>query len=306
MERTVIVIAGPTCTAKSSLGLILANRLNTEIISADSRQIYKYLDIGTSKPDKKILSEIKHHFIDELEPTEEFNVSRFEKLSLSIFEKLFAAAKIPIVVGGSGLYVRALVDGLFEIEDNDEDYREHLFDLRKNNGNEFLYEKLKSIDPDAAAKMLPQNWKRVMRALEVYHLTGRKISDLHKEYKREINIKYYQFGLDWERNILYERINNRVDEMIKNGLVEEVQSLLENGFSKDLNALNTVGYKEIISYLDKKISFERAVESIKRNTRHFAKRQLTWFNADKRIHWFKINSENQLNEISNSIIELSN
>lgn len=145
-----------------------------------------------------------------------------------------------------------------------------------------------------------------MRALEVHHLTGRKISDLHKEYEREINIKYFQFGLNWERNILYERINNRVDEMIKNGLVEEVRSLLTKGFTIELNALNTVGYKEIFSYLDNKISIERAIELIKRNTRHFAKRQLTWFNADKRIHWFKINSENQLNEISNSIIELSN
>ena len=220
--------------------------------------------------------------------------------------KLFNFHKIPIVVGGSGLYVRALVDGLFEIEDNDEEYRKHLSDLRKNNGNEFLYEKLKSIDPDAAAKMFPQNWKRVIRALEVYYLTGRKISELHKEYEREINIKYFQYGLEWERNILYERINNRVDEMIKNGLVQEVRSLLAKGFTKELNALNTVGYKEIFSYLDSKISVERAIELIKRNTRHFAKRQLTWFNADKRIHWFKLNSENQLNEISNSIIELSN
>lgn len=306
MERTVIVIAGPTCSGKSSLGFLLAKNLNSEIISADSRQIYKYLNIGTAKPDAKILSEIKHHFIDEFVPTQEFNVSKFEKSSLSIFMKLFNVHKIPIVVGGSGLYVRALVDGLFEIEDNDEEYRKHLSALRKNNGNEFLYEKLKSIDPDAAAKMLPQNWKRVMRALEVHHLTGRKISELHKAYEREINIKYFQYGLEWERNILYERINNRVDEMIKNGLVEEARSLLAKGFTKELNALNTVGYKEIFSYLDNKISIERAIELIKRNTRHFAKRQLTWFNADKRIHWFKINSENQLNEISNSIIELSN
>lgn len=300
------MIAGPTCSGKSSLGFLLAKKLNSEIISADSRQIYKYLNIGTAKPDAKILSEIKHHFIDEFVPTQEFNVSKFEKSSLSIFIKLFNVHKIPIVVGGSGLYVRALVDGLFEIGDNDEEYRKHLSDLRKNNGNEFLYEKLISVDPDAAAKMLPQNWKRVMRALEVHHLTGRKISDLHKEYEREINIKYFQFGLNWERNILYERINNRVDEMIKNGLVEEVRSLLTKGFTIELNALNTVGYKEIFSYLDNKISIERAIELIKRNTRHFAKRQLTWFNADKRIHWFKINSENQLNEISNSIIELSN
>ena len=306
MERTVIVIAGPTCSGKSSLGFLLAKNLNSEIISADSRQIYKYLNIGTAKPDAKILSLIKHHFIDELEPTEEFNVSKFEKSALSIFMKLFNFDKIPIVVGVSGVYVRALVDGLFEIEDNDEEYRKHLSDLRKNNGNEFLYEKLKSIDPDAAAKMFPQNWKRVIRALEVYYLTGRKISELHKEYEREINIKYFQYGLEWERNILYERINNRVDEMIKNGLVQEVRSLLAKGFTKELNALNTVGYKEIFSYLDSKISVERAIELIKRNTRHFAKRQLTWFNADKRIHWFKLNSENQLNEISNSIIELSN
>lgn len=306
MERTVIVIPGPTCSGKSSLGFLLAKKLNSEIISADSRQIYKYLNIGTAKPDAKILSEIKHHFVDELEPTELFNVSKFEKSSLEIFEKLFLINRIPIVVGGSGLYIRALVDGLFEIDGNDEEFRKHLSELRKNYGNEFLYEKLISIDPDAAAKMLPQNWQRVMRALEVHHLTGRRISDLHKEYEREVNINYFQFGLDWERNILYERINNRVDEMIKNGLIDEVKLILAKGYTKELNALNTVGYKEIISFLNNELTFERAVELIKRNTRHFAKRQLTWFRADKRIHWFKIDSENQLNEISNSIIELSN
>lgn len=302
MERTVIVIVGPTCAGKSSLGIFLAQKLQSEIISADSRQVFKYLTIGTAKPNSKILSEVKHHFIDELLPDEEFNVNRFEKQSLDIIENLFNKNKTPIVVGGSGLYIRALVDGLFEITDNDENFRKELSELKNKFGNEYLHDKLKSIDPESASAMLPQNWKRVMRALEVHHLTGRKISELQNEYKREIDINFLQYGLDWERNILYQRINNRVDDMLKAGLVEEVNSLLQLGYTQELNALNTVGYKEIISYLIKDISLDRAIELIKRNTRHFAKRQLTWFKKDQRIKWFDIHELKQLDQFVEEII----
>jgi tRNA dimethylallyltransferase len=305
LERQVIVIVGPTCSGKTALGIKVAKQLNTEIISADSRQIYKYLDIGTAKPTPEELNQAKHHFINYLEPDEYYNVHMFEKAALEVIENLLGDGKVPIVVGGSGLYIRAIVDGIFDDEVNSEDYRDQLHEWRKKFGNEYLYQKLKEVDPHSAGKMLPQNWKRVMRALEVYYSTGEPIWKFHQKHERNLNIEFKQFGLNWEREILYSRIEKRVDEMIDAGLVGEVKRLL-NKYSSNLNALNTVGYKEIIDYLNDNISLERAVELIKRNTRRFAKRQLTWFRKDDRIKWFDMRSpedietaaEKILNEIS--------
>lgn len=185
MESKVIVIVGPTCSGKTQLGIQLAEKLKTEIISADSRQLYKYLNIGTAKPSKEELNRVKHHFIDKLEPDENYNVSKFENDALDIIQELFNKKKIPIVVGGSGLYIKALVDGIFSTVDTDEEFRNDLFEKRKYFGNEFLYDELKKVDPVSAAKMLPQNWKRVMRALEVFHLTGKQISVHHQEQKKK-------------------------------------------------------------------------------------------------------------------------
>lgn len=303
MERKVIVIAGPTCSGKTKLGIALAGQLNSEIISADSRQIYKYLDIGTAKPSAAELAKCKHHFIDLLEPDENYNVSRFEIDSLKIINSLLDRGKIPVVVGGSGLYIRALVDGIFDSVDNDEEYREKLHEDREKFGNDYLYNELKKIDPESSSKMLPQNWKRVMRALEVYHLTGEPISKFQSDHKRELDIKFIQFGLNWNRERLYYNIENRVDRMMETGLVDEVKKILSLGFSKNINALNTVGYKEIISYLEGEIAIERAVELIKRNTRRFAKRQMTWFNADKRIQWLQTDSQNDSDEEAGVILK---
>ncbi|MDH7603632.1 MAG: tRNA (adenosine(37)-N6)-dimethylallyltransferase MiaA [Melioribacter sp.] len=294
MERKVIVIVGPTCSGKSQVALNLAERLNTEIISADSRQIYKYLSIGTAKPTENELSKIKHHFIDVLSPNEDYNVSRFEGDALKIIDRLSTENKIPIVAGGSGLYVKALVDGIINEVSVDEEYRQQLRVKREIYGNEFLYNELKKVDPVSASKMLPQNWKRVMRALEVYHLTGKPIWEFHQLHKREADYQFCQFGLMWEREVLYRRIEERVDSMIENGLIEEVRNILSMGFPKSLNSLNTVGYKEIISFLENEITLDKAVQLIKRNTRRFAKRQLTWFRKDNRIKWIQISNENDL------------
>ncbi len=302
MERIVIAIVGPTCSGKTKIGIDLASQLNGEIISADSRQIYKLLSIGTAKPDENELKKINHHFIDILEPGEEYNVSRFELDALDVIQKLFDKNKTPIVVGGSGLYIRALIDGIFNLVDVDEEFREELKYKREKFGNEFIYEELKKIDPASAEKMLPQNWKRVMRALEVFHITGEPISKFHKEYKRENQFNFVQFGLNWDRQTLYKNIELRVDKMISSGLINEVKSILSKGHSKEINALNTVGYKEIISFLENEISFERAVELIKRNTRRYAKRQLTWFRKDERINWIDVSSEIGLNKIPLQII----
>lgn len=301
MEQKVIVIAGPTCSGKTFLAILLAEKLNSEIISADSRQIYKYLNVGTAKPDSEQLGKVKHHFISILEPDEVYNVSRFENDALNVINSLTGQNKIPIVAGGSGLYIKALTDGIFDVADADEELRNEFLEKRRLYGNEFLYDELKKVDPESASKMLPQNWKRVMRALEVFRMTGKPIGVHHQEQKREISSNFIQFGLRWDRQVLYNNIERRVDDMISSGLVDETKALIEK-YDKNLNSLNTVGYKEIIAYLNNEITLERAVELIKRNTRRYAKRQLTWFRADERINWIDINSQTDLEHAADEII----
>lgn len=304
MERKVIVIVGPTCSGKTKLSISLAEKLNGEIISADSRQIYKYLNIGTAKPLPEELRRVKHYFVDCFEPEEDYNVSKFETDALNIIEKLFAGKKTPIVCGGSGLYIKALVDGIFNTIDVDEEYRDQLKKNREEFGNEYLYKELKKVDPVSAANMLPQNWKRVMRALEVYHLSGEPIHRFQETYKRDnVNISFVQFGLNWERQILYKNIERRVDEMITAGLVDEVKNILSMGYSKELNSLNTVGYKEIISFLNNEYPLEKAIELIKRNTRRFAKRQMTWFRKDERINWIDVTNDQDFSSAESFVRE---
>ena len=303
MERKVIVIVGPTCSGKTKVGITLAHKLHTEIISADSRQIYKQLTIGTAKPTQNELRTIKHHLIDFFEPDETYNVSRFETDSLKVIDELIKHGKIPIVVGGSGLYIKALTEGIFNSVDTDDDYREELKEKREKFGNEYLYEELKKVDSQSAADMLPQNWKRVMRALEVFHLTGEPIWKFQETYKRQTNLEFKLFGLNWEREKLYRNIEKRVDEMITAGLVDEVKNILSLGYSKKINALNTVGYKEIISYLENEISLERAVELIKRNTRRYAKRQMTWFRKAKEINWLACDENTSAEQLASLILK---
>lgn len=302
MEDRVIFIVGPTCSGKTLLSIELAKKINAEIISADSRQVFKYLNIGTAKPLPEEMQEVKHHLVDFLEPEDDYNASRFESDALNIVKNLFKSGKQPVVVGGSGLYIKALIDGIFTSADVDDDYRLTLREIRETKGDQYLYDQLKKIDPEAASKMLPQNWKRVMRALEVFHLTGKSILQHQQSYSRPVEFSSLQFGLNWERKIIYKRIEDRVDDMISQGLVDETTQLLEKGYSEYLNSLNTVGYKEIISYLKGSITLERAVELIKRNTRRFAKRQLTWFTKDERIKWFDITDIKDFHKITNKIM----
>ena len=290
----VIVIVGPTCSGKTKLSMLLSERLDIEIISADSRQIFKLLNIGTAKPNIEVVKKVKHYFVDELNADEEFNASIFAAKSEIIILEIIKKYKIPIVVGGSGLYVKALIDGITESTNTNKELRTTFLELRQKYGNDYLYKELKKVDEFSTKKLLPQNWKRVIRALEVYHLTGKAIWEHHIEEIKQEKFKFKQFGLLWNREVLYKNIENRIDEMVKLGLVDEIRSILNLGYSKSLNALNTVGYKEIIQYLENQITFNRAIELIKRNTRRYAKRQMTWFNADKRIKWFDIKSENDL------------
>ena len=299
----VIVIVGPTCSGKTYLSLLLAEYLDTEIISADSRQIFRLLDIGTAKPSVEQLRRVKHHFIDDINPDDDFNVSTYAKKSETIIRNLFERKKIPIVVGGSGLYIKSLIDGISKSADTNEYIRTELLELRLLHGNEFLYNELKKVDEISAEKMLPQNWKRVIRALEVFRLTCKPIWYHHVLQTKSNSFHYNQIGLQWDRKLLYQKIEKRVDKMIEDGLVNEVKEILTMGYSKSINSLNTVGYKEIIQYLENEISFERSVELIKRNTRRYAKRQITWFNADKRINWTQIESEKDLDLLAKNILK---
>jgi tRNA dimethylallyltransferase len=292
-SRRVLVVVGPTASGKTLLSQLLAQELNAEIISADSRQIYKYMDIGTAKPSLEERKKVKHYFIDELTPDEEFNAGEFGKRGREILDDIFRRRKVPLVVGGSGLYIQSLIDGFFEGPSRDNRVRHELYERLHREGVEVLLEELRTVDPESASNMLPSNTRRIIRALEVYKLTGIPISQWKKQ-KIEINFVPLVVGLQWERAVLYERINRRVDWMIQQGLVDEVKNLRERGYDSNLNALQTVGYKEVFEYLDGKISFEQMIEHIKQNSRRYAKRQLTWFRADKRIHWFKLEKEEQV------------
>ncbi len=298
MERRVITIVGPTCSGKTELAVELALKLKSEIISADSRQFYKFLNIGTAKPTVEQRNKVKHHLVDFLNPDIEYDVSRFSVEVNKIISPLHKIDKIPVVVGGSGLYIKAIIDGISEAIDRNDKIRNELLEKRRQFGNDSLYLELLKVDKISANNMLPQNWKRVIRALEVYYTTGKPIWQHHLENKKNNEYDFVQFGLLWNRDELYKNIENRVDEMMEIGLVDEVKSILEKGYKKELNALNTVGYKEIISYLNSEISLERAIELIKRNTRRYAKRQMTWFNKDKRIEWLHVSNSTDLRKLA--------
>jgi tRNA dimethylallyltransferase len=289
VERKVVVITGPTGSGKTDLSILAARKINTEIISADSRQFYKLMDIGTAKPGSKELKKVPHHFISFLNPDEDYNVSKFRNDALKVCKSLWKSGKIPLITGGSGLYIKALIDGISDTPEPDLILRENLLKEKRIYGQDYLYKKLLSVDPESASLMLPQNWKRVIRALEVYHLTGKSIRQFHREQNiPELNAM--QYGINWDRKVLYHRIDKRVDKMISDGLVDEVKSIIDKGYSKKLNALNSVGYREIYSYLEGEYSLETAVELVKRNSRRYAKRQMTWFRRDERIKWLTINS----------------
>jgi len=300
-NHSVLVIVGPTASGKTALSILLAEKLGGEIISADSRQIYRYLDIGTAKPTPEELKRAIHHFISILNPDQNYNAGEYGQQARAKIEELLKQNKQPILVGGSGLYVRAAIDGFFEGPGKNSEIREQLETEAQTLGSEILFERLKKIDPISAAKMDATKVRRVIRALEVYYATGKPISDLHSAQEIKIPFEAVQFGLEWDRKALYRRIEQRVDEMIENGLIEEVRGLLVKGYSRSANALNTVGYKETFDFIEGKITEEEMIRLIKQNTRHFAKRQLTWFRADKRVRWIPVNDETNWNVIVDRI-----
>ena len=283
----VVVIAGPTASGKSGLAVELAKKINGEIISADSVQVYKYMDIGSAKVTKVEMQGIKHYLVDEFYPNEDFNVSVFADKGIDYINEILSKGKVPIIVGGSGLYVDALVYDSYDFEEEDKDktYREYLENLAREKGKEYIYNMLIKADKESADEIHPNNLKRVIRSLEIYKKTGKKKSD-RVERKKEYRFKdTYYFCLNDKREKLYEKIDKRVDEMVSLGLVDEVSSLLDMGYDESLNSMRALGYKEIVSYLKGDISLEETIYIIKRDTRHFAKRQLTWFRRNEDIIW---------------------
>ncbi len=300
MRKPIIVLLGPTASGKTEVGLSLAREVNAEIISADSMQVYKYLNIGTAKPPRKIRQIIPHHLIDIKYPDEEFSAGEFQLRATKAIERIFKKGKLPVLIGGTALYIRTITDGICPIPSRNEKVRKHLSRLAKKYGRSYLYNRLKRIDKKACEKIHPNNLKRIIRALEVYSSTGIPFSAWQ-------NRRYYlpypiiTFGLEWERDLVYERIGRRVEDMIREGLVREVKGLLAKGYSKRLNSLQGLGYRQAIEFLEGKHDLERMKYLIKRDTRRYAKRQLTWWRKDGRIRWIKMDEEKKAKEVAREI-----
>ena len=284
MAKSLIVVAGPTAVGKTALAIRLAKYYETEIVSADSRQFYREMDIGTAKPSSEELDAVKHHFINSLSITDAFNVGDYEKESLKLLTRLFKKHDIVIAVGGSGLFISAIINGLDDIPPSSGENRDKLNRLFTEKGISFLQEKLKNTDPVFYKEVDLNNPQRLIRALEVYETTGKPFSKFRKKIQKPRPFNIIQIGLNINREQLYENINNRVDLMIKNGLIQEVKKL--SSF-RHLNPLNTVGYSELFDYFDGNSTIDEAILKIKQNTRRFAKRQLTWFNKSENIIWFQ-------------------
>lgn len=287
MKKPLVVLTGPTAVGKTKLSIALAKALDGEIISADSMQVYKHMDIGSAKITEKEMDGVPHHLIDVLSPFEEFHIVRFQELAKKAMEEIYNRGKIPVFVGGTGFYIQAITKDIdFTEGEEDKKYREELSRLAAEKGNEFLHEMLREVDKKSAEEIHANNVKRVIRALEFYKENGFPISQHNEEQKQNetpYNLAY--FVLNAPRELLYERIDRRVDEMMENGLVEEVQKLKDMGCRREMTSMQGLGYKEILSFLDGEIPLDEAVRVLKRDTRHFAKRQLTWFRRESDVIW---------------------
>ena len=287
MKQPLIVLTGPTAVGKTSLSISLAKAVNGEIISADSMQVYKYMDIGSAKIMPEEMQGVPHYLVDELMPEEEFHIVRFQQMAKDAMEKIYTRGHIPILVGGTGFYIQAVTKDIdFTEAQQENDYRKELEALAEEKGGEHLHEMLRKVDPVSADAIHAHNVKRVIRALEFYNQNGSPISAHNEEQKQHespYNLAY--FVLNMPRELLYERIDLRVDQMMKEGLLEEVSRLKEEGCHRGMVSMQGLGYKEILAYLDGEYPLEEAVRVLKRDTRHFAKRQLTWFRREQELTW---------------------
>ena len=302
MKKPLVILTGPTAVGKTELSIMLAKAVGGEIISADSMQVYKLMDIGSAKISKTEMGGVKHYLIDELMPDEEFNIVRFKQMASAALEEIYADGHIPIVTGGTGFYIQALLyDVDFTANETDNFYRKELERLAGEKGNDYLHDMLKEADAAAARAIHPNNVKRVIRALEYNKLTGKKISEHNEaESKKESPYNFAYIVLNRRREELYRRIEKRVDIMLGEGLVDEVKHLKELGYTRNMVSMQGLGYKEMLDYLNGEITLEEAVYILKRDTRHFAKRQLTWFRREREVCWLDVDgrtAEKSLEEI---------
>ena len=285
----ILCVVGPTASGKTDYAVELALKCGGEVVSCDSMQIYKHMDIGTAKPTADEMKGVKHHMIDIIEPNESFSVARFSEMARECIDDILLRGKMPVLCGGTGLYFDSTINNINFIQmDTDEEYRKYFESAAKEFGNEYVYKILKRVDEESAESIHPNNLKRVIRALEIYKTTGKKKSELDKEQLSEPLYEPEITGLMRDREVLYDRINKRVDIMMEKGLVEEVSELIKMGIDTEATSMQAIGYKEIIEYLDGKTSLSDAVDKIKRESRRYAKRQLTWFKRNEKIHWINI------------------
>lgn len=308
-NNNLLILLGPTGIGKTDIAIKLAQKIpDIEIISADSMQIYKYMDIGTAKPNKSILKTIKHHMINIVDPAENFDVIQYSKLATKTILNIFKRGKIPILIGGSGLYITSIIEPIFPGPGKDNVYREMLEEESRIYGKQYLYNKLAKIDPVSASKIKPNDLRRIVRALEVYKSTGKTISYLQKKASnKNAKFKYHIIGLQRNRENLYQKINLRVDKMIKDGLIDEVKNLRARGYNENLNSMQGLGYKQINKYLNGEYDKETAINLIKRDTRRYAKRQMTWFkNKIENIEWINLDNYSEDKIISNIKDKINN
>ena len=304
--KPMVILTGPTAVGKTALSIRLAKAIGGEIISADSMQVYQKMNIGTAKIKTDEMEGIPHYLVDVLDPAEEFHVARFQKMAKEALQNIYGKGKIPLVVGGTGFYIQSLLYDIdFEEEEQDMEYREMLWKMSREEGNEALHRMLSQKDPVSAQKIHPNNVKRVIRALEFYRLNGYPISEHNeKESQKESPYQFAYFVLNQDRKKLYERIDQRVDLMMEAGLLKEVQELKEEGYGKSLVSMQGIGYKEIYEYLEGNLTLDQAVDLIKKDTRHFAKRQLTWFGREKDVIMIQKEQFETEEEILQHVLEI--
>lgn len=300
----ILVLVGPTASGKTEVSLHLARLLGGEIVSADSRQVYRHLDVGTAKPAAAQRKLFPHHFVDVIPPDHEFNAGEFGVQGRKVIREILDRRRLPIVVGGSGLYIQSLIDGFFEGPGADKEYREILERRIASGQMHQLIDELRAVDPVSALSAEPTKPRRIIRALEVYHATGKPISQHRVESRIAIDFIPRMYGLAWDRQVLYDRINRRCLEMLLRGLLNEVEALERRGYSASANALNTVGYVEAFAYRRGEISYEEMVRLFQMNSRRYAKRQRTWFRRDSRIRWISMNPERDAADVAEEIARL--
>ncbi|HOJ10818.1 MAG TPA: tRNA (adenosine(37)-N6)-dimethylallyltransferase MiaA [Clostridiales bacterium] len=302
--NNIIVIAGPTASGKTKVSIELAKAINGELISADSMQVYKYMDIGTAKPTIIERQGIQHYLIDEVYPNEEFSVAKYQSLAINYIKEIFYKGKIPIIAGGTGLYINSLIYNIrFSEIETDWDLRKDLLNIANEKGNEYLHNQLREFDPEAAERIHVNDVKRIIRAIEVFRATNKTMTYHQRISRSEPSpYNYLLFGLTMDRQVLYDKINKRVDLMIEKGLINEVKNLMNMGYDQSHVSMQGLGYKEILWYLKGEASLDEAVYLLKRDTRHYAKRQMTWLRKIKEIVWININEETRDKDIIQHII----